>query len=135
MLINNNKNNDKYFGLPFDFKLTDNQGKIIFINGQCDLHHLAHANLVECKLQQFTGILDRNKNKIYFGDTLRFADKFEWYRNKYWSKVHFGIISKKDALAAIDASPYEERLIENHQDFDWLLSGEIQNYWEIVPIS
>jgi hypothetical protein len=83
-------------------------------------------------MQQFTGVIDRNKNKIYFGDTLRFADKVEWYRNSYWSKVLHGIMTKQEALDEIDKQPYEERLIEENQDFEWLLSSEIQSYWEVV---
>jgi len=106
---------------------------IIFIsNTHEDFLTLSKLDLSKFKMQQFTGVFDRNKNKIYFGDTLRFADKVEWYRGEYWSKVALGIMSKKQALEEIEAKPYEERLIEENQDFEWLLSSEIQSYWEVV---
>ena len=122
-----------YFGLPFDFKLTAKDGDIFYIsNTVSDLLSISKLDLGKFKMQQFTGILDRNKTKIYFGDTLRFADKVEWYRGEYWSKVALGIMSKKQALEEIEARPYEERLIEEGRDFEWLLSSEIQWYWEVV---
>ena len=122
-----------YFGLPFDFKLVAENGYIIYIsNTYADFLTLSKIDLSKFKMQQFTGIIDRNKTKIYFGDTLRFADKVEWYRGEYWSKVALGIISKKQALEEIETKPYEERLIEGNQDFEWLLSSEIQSYWEVV---
>lgn len=122
-----------YFGLPFDFKLTAENGDVFYISNKiADLLTLSKLDLSKFKMQQFTGIIDRNKTKIYFGDTLRFADKVEWYRGEYWSKVALGIMSKKQALEEIEAKPYEERLIEENQDFEWLLSSEIQSYWEVV---
>ena len=122
-----------YFGLPFDFKLVAENGDIFFTsNTHADFLTLSKLDLSKFKMQQFTGVIDRNKNKIYFGDTLRFADKVEWYRGEYWSKVALGIMSKKQALEEIEAKPYEERLIEEIQDFEWLLSSEIQSYWEVV---
>ena len=122
-----------YFGLPFDFKLVAENGDIIFIsNNHADFLTLSKLDLSKFKMQQFTGVIDRNKNKIYFGHTLRFADKVEWYRGEYWPKVALGIMSKKQALEEIEEKPYEERLIEKNQDFEWLLSSEIQSYWEVV---
>ena len=122
-----------YFGLPFDFKLTAENGDVFYISNKvADLITLSKLDLSKFKMQQFTGIIDRNETKIYFGDTLRFADKVEWYRGGYWSKVSLGIMSKKQALEEIEAKPYEERLIEENQDFEWLLSSEIQSYWEVV---
>ena len=122
-----------YFGLPFDFKLVAENGDIFFIsNTHAGFLTLSKLDLSKFKMKQFTGVIDRNKNKIYFGDTLRFADKVEWYRGEYWSKVALGIMSKKQALEEIEAKPYEERLIEEIQDFEWLLSSEIQSYWEVV---
>lgn len=122
-----------YFGLPFDFKLVAKNGDIFYLSSTVtDLLTLSKLDLSKFKMQQFTGIIDRNKTKIYFGDTLRFADKVEWYRGEYWSKVALGIMSKKQALEEIEAKPYEERLVEENQDFEWLLSSEIQSYWEVV---
>ena len=78
------------------------------------------------------GIKDRNGKDIHFGDTLRFADKVEWYRGSYWAKVAVGTMTREQAIKEIDEQPYEERLIENEQDYEWLLSSEIQTYWEVV---
>jgi len=78
------------------------------------------------------GIKDRNGKDIHFGDTLRFSNKVEWYRGSYWAKVAVGTMTREQALKEIDEQPYEERLIENEQDYEWLLSSEIQTYWEVV---
>ena len=77
-------------------------------------------------------IKDRNGKEIFFGDKLIFADKIEWYRNEYWSKVAFGEITKEEALKEIENLPYEERIVKSVQDYEWLLSSEIQTYWEVV---
>lgn len=78
-----------------------------------------------------TGIKDRNGNMICFGDTVRFANKFEWYKNQYLGKVALGSMTREDALKEIESKPYEERLVKSVQDYEWLLSNEIQKYWEI----
>jgi len=75
---------------------------------------------------------DKNGDEIHFGDTLRFADKVEWYRDKYWADVVVGIITKEEALKEIDSLPYEERVVESVEDYDWLLSSDREVYWEIV---
>ena len=79
-----------------------------------------------------TKIKDRNGWEIMFGDTLRFADKVEWYRSEYWVKVAVGLMTKEEALKEIESKPYEERKIGSVQDYEWLLSSEIQSYWEVV---
>jgi predicted fused transcriptional regulator/phosphomethylpyrimidine kinase len=79
-----------------------------------------------------TDIKDRNGDMIHFGDKVRFADKVEWYRNEYFAKVMVGAMTREEALLEIENKPYEERIVENVQDYDWLLSSEIQTYWEIV---
>lgn len=85
--------------LPFDFKLVAENGDIIFIsNTHADFLTLSKLDLSKLKMQQFTGVFDRNKNKIYFGDTLRFADKVEWYRGEYWSKVTWELCLKNRHL-------------------------------------
>lgn len=79
-----------------------------------------------------TEIKDRNGDMIHFGDTVRFVDKVEWYRGTYWARVATGAMTKEEALSEIDELPYEERKVESVYDYDWLLSDEIQRYWEIV---
>ena len=53
-----------YFGLPFDFKLVAENGDIIFIsNTHADFLTLSKLDLSKFKMQQFTGVFDRNKNR------------------------------------------------------------------------
>lgn len=84
------------------------------------------------KYGQGTDIRDKNDRLIRFGDKLRFTDKVEWYRNEYFAKVLLGSMTREDALKEIDKKPYEERTIESVHDYEWLLSSEIQAYWEVV---
>ena len=76
-------------------------------------------------------VKDRKGVEIHFGDTLIFADKVEWYRSEYGPKVSYGEMTKKDALEQIESLPYETIVIKSVQDYEWLLSDEIQSYWEI----
>ena len=78
-----------------------------------------------------TDIRDKNGDMIYFGDRVRFADKIEWYRGEYWPDVMAGNKTREEAFKEIEKRPYEERLVESVQDYEWLLSDEIQVYWEI----
>lgn len=123
-----------YFGLDFDFKLTAKNGDIFFLsNNQNDLLTLSKLDLEQFKMQQFTGVLDCNGTKIYFGDTLRFADKWEWYRGSwYWTLMGTSGEEREKLQKEYDELPFEERLIENKNDFDWMLSKEIQSYWEVL---
>lgn len=91
----------------------------------------------ECQVDRLvrrdpTDIKDRNGKMIHFGDKVRFLDKVEWYRGEYWADVAVGNKTKEQALKEIDNQPYEERMVESVQDYEWLLSSEIQVYWEIV---
>src|SRR6056297_2767126 len=90
------------------------------------------ASQVDAIVKRPTEIKDRNGRMIYFGDTVRFADKVEWYRGSYWAKVALGVMTREEALKEIDEQPYEERVVENVHDYDWLLSSDIQTYWEVV---
>ncbi len=103
-------------------------------NGVVDLKHAYNKlwRLVGISKRP-TEIKDKNGNMIYFGDKVRFADKVEWYKGEYWAKVAVGSITREDALKEIESKPYEERVVKNVQDYDWLLSSEIQTYWEVVP--
>lgn len=79
-----------------------------------------------------TDIKDKNGNMIYFGDKVRFVDKVEWYWREYWADVLVGNKTREQAIKEINERPYEERVVESVQDYEWLLSDEIQTYWEVV---
>lgn len=86
--------------------------------------------------QRLTGVKDMHGNEIRFGDKVRFADKWEWYRTKYGPKMFFA--DKEEKMKIMDEfekEPYEERIVEGIQDYEWLLSSEVQMYWEIIEQS
>ncbi len=79
-----------------------------------------------------TSIRDKNGTMICFGDKVRFTDKAEWYRGEYWVDVVFGIKTREEVLEELAEKPYEERTVESVRDYAWLLTDEIQIYWEVV---
>ena len=81
----------------------------------------------------FTGVADKDGCKIYFGDKVRFADKWEWYRGEYGPKLWFGTKKQKaEIMKEFNAEPFEERIVESVEDYEWLLSDEIQSYWKVI---
>jgi hypothetical protein len=120
---------NKTNGLPLEFRLTSKNGQVLLL----DLAGLIKMapNLGAFQVSQFTGIVDRLGEKIYFGDTLIFADKVEWYKGEFWSKVALGDMTKAQALAEINKLPYEKRTVSIHS-FEWLTDEEVQKYWEVL---
>lgn len=82
---------------------------------------------------QFTGRKDKKGIKIYFGNKLRFTDKAEWYKN---NRIKFNLRQDRESFDEIltnhEKYPYEERVVESIEDYEWLLSSEIQEHWEII---
>ena len=86
---------------------------------------------LEEKITQ-TGIKDMHGNMIKWGDTIRFANKWEWYRIDYLVDLSLGNITQQQVMKDLESKPYHSQKVESIQDYDWLLSPEIQKYWEIV---
>lgn len=80
----------------------------------------------------FTGIMDKNGAEIYEGDTLRFVDKWEWWRGRFAGGILASEADRNEVLTNHEKYPYEERTVELPADYEWLLSSEVQAYWEIV---
>ena len=72
---------------------------------------------------------DKNWKDIYFWDIIQFSDKWERYR---WWHIFCDESTYKEILENHEKYPYERRVIKSIEDYEWLLSSEIQQYWEII---
>ncbi len=58
-------------------------------------------------------------------------DKAEWYKGDLFGMYCEGK-SIEDRFAWLHAQNHEERTVALPRDYEWLLSSEIQTYWEVL---
>jgi hypothetical protein len=79
-----------------------------------------------------SGVVDRNGTPIFEGDTLRFENKWEWWRGLFGGGMLATRADYEEVLNDHVKYPYEDRLISLPDDYEWLMSREIQSYWEVI---
>ena len=110
----------------------DKQRLIVLIDEKIAEIKAKHNEVLDLVSKRPTEIKDRNGVMINFGDTMIFSDKLEWYKGEYFVDILAGRMTGEEAKQKINEKPYETRKVESVEDYEWLLSSEIQSWWEVV---